>query len=275
MTLSAINVSAIALFIAGGLSYAYSSLLGYLEEIESGFEVRFAIVDGATKDQIAAAAKRLRSEEGVEKVVFLPKENEWKKFRQEKGWEDLFSEEENPLPDSFSVRFSDLSKADGVVLTIKSLEIYNRRDEIRDPTNERRFVLNLMGFVRLLGVILGAVTVFTAGTLIFNTVQMAVLARRQEIRIMRLVGASHWTIRWPFLLEGAIEGLVGGLLGGLLLWAFVFYLQSQLAQTFPLGVGEGGSYPGLWMMLALGVAGSLLGMLSAGLSVRRHLGGAR
>nr|MBA3726762.1 ABC transporter permease [Armatimonadota bacterium] len=227
MTLSAINTAAIALFILGGLGYAYLNLSAKLESLPPQFEIKISVKPKADKEQVAAMTKSLRKVIGVAQVSLLPKDVEWQAWRRSQGILGDTRDIKNPLPDQLVITLTDLKKAEHVRDAIRKQPFYDGRDGIRDAIELRQRVTSMIEFVRWAGIIFGLIAFFTAGSLILNAVHLTVLARRQEIKIMRLVGASHGTIRWPFLFEGAFQGILGGVLAGLLLWGLAAYLTAR------------------------------------------------
>jgi cell division transport system permease protein len=216
-------------------------------------------------------AKELRAIPGIAKVVLLPRDTEWEKFRRNEKLLADTADIENPLPDQFLVTLARLEDADNVKMSIQKVPMYDEKEGIRDAVLKRRQVTALLEFVRWSGIVLGLITFFTAAVLILNAVHLTVAARRQEIRIMGLVGASRGTIRWPFLLEGAIQGCLGGVLAGMLLWGLAALLHARAdALEGPLMSVEH-PYPALYITLALTALGALLGFFAAALAVRRHL----
>lgn len=269
MTIAAITTCAIALFIFGGLGLTYLSLSAHLQSLQSELAINVPLKASVTLTEAQEATRQVRKIAGVDGAVFLPKEVEWKKFLTEPGHE-IYKPRVNPFPNQIRVLLKDLNQGDNVIEELKKLKQYDSKRRIRDANVERERVGFLVGFVRLFGGVLSLVSLLTAGTLIFNTVFLTVNARRRQIQIMSLIGASGQTIRWPFLLEGAIQGFVGGFSAALLLWATVFYIRAKSADW--LGASSSGSsfnaFQTVIFLVALGV---LLGMISAGLSVRRHL----
>jgi cell division transport system permease protein len=271
MTISAVNTAAIALVILGGLGYAYLSLQSQLDQLPGQFQITFSLTPGTNPEQISETANTLRRLDGVKKAVLLPRDVEWNKWRKRRGVYDDTADIENPLPDQLLVTLTKLDKADGVRSKILSLEHYFERDGIRDAKEERQKVTALLEFVRWAGIVLGVITFFTAGALILNSVHLTVIARQQEIRIMRMVGATNSRIRWPFLLEGGMQGAMGGIVAGLLLWLLAWYLSKRSSEiTGPLLSSEG-EFPALQITLFLAGVGAILGMLAAAVSVRNYL----
>jgi cell division transport system permease protein len=139
-------------------------------------------------------------------------------------------------------------------------------DGVQYLKDEQEMVDQGIRILRWLGTGVGGLLLFTAGILIYNAIRLAVLARRREIRIMRLVGASPATVFLPFLIEGALQGIVGGLVaGGLLFLAnarfgdFLVSLNSKgEIPVFPIGPA----------LLILAAAGAIYGTFCSTLSLR-------
>ncbi len=273
MTVAAVNTAAVALFVLGGLGFTYLSLSNYLSTMPSKFGMKISIKDGATTEQIQDMANTIRQLDGVAGVASLPKEQTWRQYKSDKKFEDLLQDVKNPFPEQLEITLSELKKANAVQVEIRKLPLFDASEQppFRDAAKERLYVSSLIDFVQWLGILLGIVTFFTAITLILNAVHLTVLARRQEISIMRLTGASHATIRWPFLLEGGIQGFLGGILAGLLLWALATYLAYRMGSWLGPFRMTGFVFPAFRIAMFLAVVGAVVGMLSAGLSVRKYL----
>lgn len=270
ITVAAITTTAIALFIFGGVGLAYVSLSSYLGALQSDIAIMVPLKASLTTPEAEEMTRKAREIDGVADARFVPRDVEWRKFTSQPGKEGLRGVA-NPLPNQVKVVLSDLKKGDAVLDSLKRLPGYDPKRRIRDASPERERIGFLIEFVRLFGGLLSLISLATAGTLVFNTVFLTVTARKQQISTMSLVGASRATIRWPFLLEGAIQGFAGGLLAGLLLWAVVAYLSGRTSDWLGVGSGAAGGFSGLQATLILVGMGVLLGMLAAGLSVRKHL----
>jgi cell division transport system permease protein len=271
MTVAAISTAAIALLIFGGLGHAYLSLVSYLDSLQSEFELTISIKGDLPPSQLHKMAQELRSIPGVESVVLLPRDREWEKFIEKQNLKDLYAGQPNPFPDQFRVRLVRLEDAESVKKSLLEHPQTLKEHGVRDVARDREFAINLIKLVRLLGGLLTVLSFFAAGTLIYNTVRLTVLSRRNELRIMALVGASRGTIRWPFLLEGGIQGALGGLLAGLILWGISYYITAQSINWLGLGrQAESGIQLGS-VILVLVAIGASLGILSAALSVRKFL----
>ena len=123
-------------------------------------------------------------------------------------------------------------------------------------------------------VFVSAFLLLAAFLLILNTIRMAIYARRREIEVMKLVGATNWFIRVPFMVEGLVQGIVGALLAilGLLLFKPFFEQWLPPADQFPLFSGfvpAGSQLLGTYFLL--GVTGMVVGAIGAGIAVTRFL----
>lgn len=122
--------------------------------------------------------------------------------------------------------------------------------------------------------VIAAFLLGTAGMLILNTIRMAMFARRREIEVMKLVGATNWFIRVPFMLEGLVQGLVGALVAIGALAAFKPFFQEWLpsSQDIPLVSGfQVSTGEMIWIFGSLGVVGIAIGAIGAGIAVSRFL----
>jgi cell division transport system permease protein len=178
----------------------------------------------------------------------------------------------NPLPDLFRVTPEDPDRLDVIEGSLMSggRPALAAIDDVKNREGETDKILSATSLVKVIAAGLAALLVFASIALVANTIRLSIFARRREVEVMKLVGATNWFIRWPFVIEGVIVGFFGGLLAVLLLaigkQTFVDPLSDDFALLaapdtidFPLLVGL--------LMLAC-VAVSALG---SGLTLRRFL----
>jgi len=267
MTFSSITTVAIALYLLGGLGFAYVRAIAFAETIPSKFEIRVFLKDHTKAADISETAKAIRGMPGVASVNWIPRAKAWAKYRNEHP--RLTQGLDNPFPDAYKVTLSQLDKATAIADNIRSLPIVDQDPEsVQYLADEQRFVdgiIKVLGGLSSLGILLLAI----AGILIFNTIRIAIISRRTEIRIMQLVGASRLTMGVPFLIEGLLQGLTGGFLAALFVWAsyrtIELRLLSTLNATWP-------PFPAVNMILLLGAVGATFGALCSllALQVRHH-----
>lgn len=268
MTFAAVSTVAVSLFLLGGFSYMYLRVKEYGDTLPGKFEIRVFLRDGLKENNISATAQSFRAIPGVAEVSWIPRDKAWERDSQLNP--QLTRDLENPYPDAFKVRLSDLSATDSVISQIKrSPSVIPGSDGVAYLREEQQFVDQSLRFVRWLGGVLGGLLFLTGGALIYNAIRLTVLSRPIEIRIMQLVGASHWTIRIPFLIEGVVQGLLGGITAGLLVYlandgvaAFLRSLSETMHPSpFPLGMA----------ITVLGVVGAAYGLLCSMFAVHGPL----
>ena len=125
----------------------------------------------------------------------------------------------NPLPASFRVTPADPDELGAIVerLAPNGKPTLPAVDEVRNREEETDKILSATGLVKILTAGLAALLLFASVALIANTIRLSVFARRREVEVMKLVGATNWFIRWPFVIEGVIVGFMAGVLAVLLL----------------------------------------------------------
>jgi cell division transport system permease protein len=175
--------------------------------------------------------------------------------------------EADTLPASFRVRLADPALF-AVIAT--EFEAYPGVEDIVDQREVLNQFLNFMNLIRNGALVVAAIQLIAAGVLIANTIRVAAFARREQTSIMRLVGASNWYIRLPFVLEGVLAGVLGALVSWGLLWATVPRITAQLVTEVTLmpfiGLAEVINV-GPWLLLA----GGGIAALSSVLALRRFL----
>jgi cell division transport system permease protein len=175
----------------------------------------------------------------------------------------------NPLPDLFRVTPDD---PDQLAVIEESLAASRPAavDEVRNREGETDKILSATGLVKALAAGLAALLVFASIALIANTIRLSIFARRREVEVMKLVGATNWFIRWPFVIEGVIVGFFGGLLAVLLLAIAKQTFIDPLSDDFALlAAPDTIDFPLLIALLM--VACVAVSALGSGLTLRRFL----
>ncbi len=263
MTLAAVGTSAVALFLLGGITYAYLGLHQYAESLTGKFEMMVFLSKDADEVAVRGVAKRIRELPDVKAAYWIPKEARWEKQRREDpvGTAEIA----NPHDHSFKVVLSDLSRGKDVADAIGAMPEVAPKGVLY-MQEEMRLVEDLKGLLQWVGFSLGGLLLLTSGLLIYNAIRLAVLSRRIEIRIMQLVGASRLTIRFPFLVEGVVQGALGGLFAGLLLLSCHLVLMWRL-EDFKAIAGLP-PFPIVPVTVILCVAGALYGFFCSTFAVR-------
>lgn len=264
--LSALMVG-LALFVLGLFSLVAHNLRLALANAEERVEVVAYLRDDTRPVDLDAAVETLQTLEGVEEVRYVSKEGAMERALQELPEIAEISSDlaVNPFPASLEVRFRPGSRnTEAVERVAAAAGEFPFVEDVRYGQEwvERLFLLRrIAGLSALtLGIAFGVV----AALIIATAIRIAVLARKDEIYVMGLVGARDSYIRLPFLLEGALTGLLGGLLALCLTWGTH---QAVYRLLFTLEW-----IPGTWVLAGF-ATGALFGTLASAFAVRRHLEG--
>jgi cell division transport system permease protein len=262
--LSALMVG-LALYVLGLFALAAFNLRQALASIEERVEVVAYLRDDSRPVDVDAALETLRTLPGVAEVRLVSKAEALEQAQRElpEIAEVSTDLEVNPFPASLEVSFLPGSRnAESVEPAVEAAAGIPIVEDVRYGQEwiERLFLLRRMAAIT--AITLGVAFAVVAALIIGTAIRIAVLARKDEIYIMGLVGARDSYIRRPFLLEGAITGLLGAVLAAGLTWATyqaVYRLLFTLAWI-----------PASWILGGLG-AGTLFGILASGLAVHRYL----
>ena len=266
MTFAAVTTTAMALFLVGGLTFSYSGLANYAKSIESRFELNVFVKDGAGPDAAKSLGDKLRKLEGVKSVVYKSKKDVWEEFQKENPNISQGLEIENPLPDTYTVWFTSLDKAPKVVEQVRKMPEVAPKDGVQYMSEEQELIEQLMNAIRWTGLLLGPMMLLTGGVLIYNTIRLTMEARRKEIRIMQLVGATKVTVWTPLLIEGCLQGILGSVVATGVLWLAYSVLKKLLTASMPLMPTA--PFPAWLAMFGLGFIGLAYGLTCSLLAIR-------
>ena len=255
----------LALFVVGLFGLATHNMQVALTEIEERVEVVVYLRDGTLSGELQTATDQLSAVQGVSEVRYVSKENALATAREElPEFGEIFTDlSVNPLPASLEIRLGEGYRTEESLERVA--EVARAYPFVEDVTYGQAWVERLFTLRRIAGVtsaVLGAAFAVVATLIIGTALRIAIFARRDEIHIMRLVGATDGFIRRPFLLEGAISGLLGGILAvGLTFIVFRTVYQFLFAVSW---------VPASWVLCGV-AAGMVFGTLSSAVSLRRHL----
>jgi cell division transport system permease protein len=271
MSLAATATMVLMLLLLAGFWIIQTGLLAGLQFTEQKVEVVGYLQPNAQANQIDALQAQLEAMPEVASVTFVSRETALENFRASmaaQGREDLTQYlDSNPLYASLEVKLVDPVEVRAVGDALRADPNIRNVINIEDLVDR---VLTVTSLLRTAGtvvlVIVGIIVLF----IIVNTIRLAVVARAEEIEIMRLVGASDAFIRWPFVFEGAFVGLLGALLALGVLAAVADPIGGFMVDFFRVLPLQFGSLTRDLVALVLG-AGLGLGVLGSWLSVRTYL----
>jgi cell division transport system permease protein len=269
--LSALSITTIAfsLFTLGLFGLVAINLREALRGLEERVEIVAFVLRGTPAETIALATEDIAAFPEVQDVQYISEGQALQRARRElvefrDAYRDL---QVNPLPASIEVRLKDGNRdaatVEGVAQRLRGFSFINDVRFGREWVQKLDHLRNVTGIV---GLVIGLAFAAVAVVIIGVTIRLTLLQRAREISIMRLVGATNWFIRGPFLLEGALKGLLGGLLSLVLCYGGYLLFRDR----------TGGAFAGLiffqtFQMVAIVVFGVMLGLGGSLVSVGRHL----
>jgi cell division transport system permease protein len=252
---------------------------GTANQVRSRVVVDVYVKPAATDAQKGQLRTALTALPNVKSVSYIPKEQALAKMRK-RNKEAFALLGSNPLPDSFRLTPRDPDGVNAIVddlaPRVAAADGGQRKprlaaiDEVRNREQDTDRILSATGLVKLVTAGLALLFVLASVALVANTIRLSIFARRREVEVMKLVGATNWFIRWPFVIEGMIVGLLGGLVAVLLLTIGKQTFVDPLADRFALLAAPSTIDFGLLVAILLGscIAVSALG---SGLTLRRFL----
>ena len=275
----------IGLFVIG--SVLVNSVIG---DVEQDVTVNAYISDDASDADIEAFQKKLEGWPNVKDVTFKTKDDAYEEYRSMSSRADATIsalDGENPLPRSFEIEMEDPSQVADMAEKIKDDSDFRNIVDDADPDDDNKDadveenvrygkeevtrLFQFTDYIRIAAVVLVALLTFVAFNFINNTIRLSITARRREIAIMRLVGASNGFIRGPFVTEGVVQALLGSLLSIGALELFRNLVMPKVAGgmqwlnfDIPLEIY-------LVTYGALVLVGVLIGLFGSAIAMRRYL----
>jgi len=259
-----------------------SALTSTIKGVTDKIDVSIFLQSDITQAQVESFAASLQADPNVDSVVFKSKAAALADYRrQHAGDQKLLSavsDADNPLPPSLQVKAKDPRHLDSIISVVNQPDNKALLDPTAPPsyTGDRKKtvdrIVSFSNFFKTTGVVVSIVFVIISILIIFNTIRMAIFTRRDEIEIMKLVGATKWFIRGPFLFEAALYGIIAALIaaglsfsrlhwGGPKLSSYLDVRSTiQLFETFPLAI--------IFGEMLIGI---LIGFISSLLAMSRYL----
>jgi cell division transport system permease protein len=272
MSLAATATMVLMLLLLVGFWILQTGLQASLDYTESKVEVVADLKDNVKQSEVDPILARLHAMPQVKSVEYITKDAalvQWRQHLKEQGEDDLTRYlDVNPLHASLNVKLVNASVFEAVVTALRNEQPVV--EKVKDQKQLADQVVTVTNVLRTAGTVILIVIAFIVLFIIVNTIRLAVVARAEEIEIMRLVGASDAFIRWPFVFEGAMVGLLGAALTLAFLWLAadpIGHFMVGFFQVLPLSFGALAQE----LVILIGGAGLGLGVVGAWVSVRTYL----
>ncbi len=279
-SLAAVVTTIVTVILLGVLIPIFQTTQAKSDQVRSQLNIQAGLFDDATKAEITATGKELEGIPHVDSVTFISKGEALATLRSELKDKSIVEQlNSNPLPASFEIKADDaanlpaireaimLTGPDGKQQPISPIinNIFDRQQasqQIEQVTSALKIVLTVMTGLLILASLM----------LVGNTIRLSIYTRRREVEVMRLVGATRWFIRWPFMIEGVVVGFVGGLVAILILWLGKITIVDPLSDSFSFLAAQNNStlsFPALVAILF--AAAVIVSTIGSGVTLRRFL----
>lgn len=275
LNLVAVGIIATCLFIFSSLVLTWANAQGFLGSWGRGVSVVGFLREGISAEELARLKASLKGMKEVDSFRHLSKEEALSSFRKELAQDEdiIFGLPGNPLPASLEIRVREgyLSE-DKIALLVGKLKSFTAFEEVRySPEWVKRFGA-LLSLLRTAGALIAALVLTGTVLIVTSTIKLAAYARREEIEIMKLVGATNMFIRAPFLVEGMAQGLAGAALSLASLYLSYHLVTWALSAVLYPGFGMPSLvFLSAYQWSAILIGGTFLGVLGSSLSLGRFL----
>ncbi len=223
----------------------------------------------ATEAQINAVRRQLESNQLVESATFVPKAEALERMR--KLTPDIVENlSSNPLPDAFEVKAHDGADVKAISASLREPKLPPGVEKIRDGEEVSDRIVKVAAVMSTAFAVATLVLLISSALLIANTIRLSIFSRRREIEVMKLVGATNWFVRGPFMLEGLICGVLGSLIAILLLLIGKTVALPGVLNRLNTST-DVQAWPFTTISLIILVAGLTIGAVGSGLTIRRFL----
>jgi cell division transport system permease protein len=282
-SMAAIVTTVTTVILLGVLIPVFQTTQAKSEQVRESLEFRTALYDDATKAEIAALQRKLEAIPHVESVSLITKAEALAELEKDLGKsksEDLLAQlHDNPLPANFQIKADDAGNLAAVRAAVtppgpngKPKPISPIIQDVFDRQQESQQIEQVTSALKIVLTVITALLIIASLMLVGNTIRLSIYTRRREVEVMRLVGATRWFIRWPFMIEGVVVGFAGGLVAILILWLGKITIVDPLSSTFSFLAAQNNStlsFPALVAILF--AAAVLVSAVGSGVTLRRFL----
>jgi cell division transport system permease protein len=279
-SLAAIVTTVVTVVLLGVLIPIFQTTQAKSEEVRSELNLQAGIYDDATPAETDSLKKKLEGIPHVAQVTYISKAQALKTLRSELKDQSIVEQlNSNPLPASFEIKADDAADLPEIREAImptgangKPQPISPVISNIFDRQQASAQIEQVTSALKIVLTVITALLILASLMLVGNTIRLSIYTRRREVEVMRLVGATRWFIRWPFMIEGVVVGFAGGMVAILILWLGKITIVDPLSNSFSFLAAQNNStltFPALVAILF--AAAVLVSTIGSGLTLRRFL----
>jgi cell division transport system permease protein len=279
-SLAAIVTTVTTVVLLGVLIPIFQTTQAKSEQVRSQLDVQVALYDDATKAEVAALRQKLEAIPHVSEVTYISKAEALATLRGDLKDKSIVEQlHTNPLPASFEIKADDASNLPGIRTAIvptgpsgEPQPISPIVNNLFDRQQASQQIEQVTSALKIVLTVITAMLILASLMLVGNTIRLSIYTRRREVEVMRLVGATRWFIRWPFMIEGVVVGFAGSLIAILILWLGKITIVDPLSDHFAFLAAQNNStlsFPALVGILF--TAAVLVSTIGSGVTLRRFL----
>jgi cell division transport system permease protein len=277
-SVAAIVTIVVTVLLLGVLVPVFQTTQGKSQEVRDQLELKVFLFDDATRAEMNALSGRIEGIAHVNSVEFVSKSEALRILEGRLKDPSILKElNTNPLPPSFNVRPDDAANLEAIRQELtpvgpsgKPRPISPIISEVKDSREEAEKIEAVTSALKIVLTVLTGLLLVASLMLVGNTIRLSIYARRREVEVMRLVGATRWFIRWPFMIEGVVVGFLGGLAAILILWLGKITIVDPLSDSFAL-VAAQNTISFLPLVLILIASATVVSAIGSGITLRRFL----
>ena len=275
MSLTSVTISVVCLIMLG-VYVLFSMNLTYMgKQFQSQYEIYVFMDKETSAERMQAIGEQLSSMANIESSVFMSR-GDYFELQKSKAADERakkmfegYDRENNPFRNSYVVTLRNLEEGETTIELIKASipEVETRNAAISTMTTITRFTKTAQRISLYLMLFMAGIAIF----IIANTIMLTVFARRKDIGIMKLVGATNWFIRWPFIVEGIVIGVVGAIISLVAVMQLYIYIVKPVSDFLVVLELKPWNQVAIPLSFALVGFGAVLGAGGSAISLRKHL----
>ena len=251
---------------------------GKADDVREQIGMRVFLYDDASNTEIEQLRGRIEAIPHVTSAEFVTKTQAKEILKQRLEDPDILEElNSNPLPASFNISLDDADNLEAVRSDLtpagpsgEPRPISPVIEEVEDSRSQAAEIRSVTGAIKIVLAVIAGLLLLASLMLVGNTIRLSIYARRREVEVMRLVGATNWFIRWPFVIEGLIVGMLGAASAVAILWLGKVTVVDPLANDFAL-VSNLQTIAFIPLIAVLVGAAMAVSALGSGITLRRFL----
>jgi cell division transport system permease protein len=277
-SVAAIVTIVVTTLLLGVLIPVLQTTRGKTEDVREQIALKVFLYDDATQSEIKALGKRIEGMPHVASTQFVSKTQALKILKTRLKDSNIVNElSSNPLPASYNVKPDDPDNLETVRRELappgasgKAKPISPIVEEVKDSREEAGKIRAVTGAIKIVLTVITGLLLVASLMLVGNTIRLSIYARRREVEVMSLVGATNWFIRWPFIIEGLVVGLIGAATAVVILWLGKVTIVDPLSERFALVAAQNtiNFMPLVALLIACAMVVSAMG---SGVTLRRFL----